>query len=221
MKECYKLIIALASAFLGALSAQAQSPAQGEALGYFRFVQATGIPGKITVLLDVDDLQPEGYTTGQCTGAIGFPAKTYQIKVHHPDLGDLRLALPLKPGSINTLVIFTKMENPKPDQSPKLMLSHYILESPAEDKAKGHNLTFVQCTSQPSVDFDVAGQPLSVARLTPVKIRVTKSMGEFPALSIGGTKLCTLNFKDPQDTVVIIFGDESGAMKAVSFGNAL
>jgi hypothetical protein len=173
------------------------------------------------VHLDADDLQPEGYVSGQCTGAIGFPAKTYQIKIQHTTLGELRLAMPLKPGSVNTLVIFTKMERPKPDQPPKLVLSHYILESPAEERAKGHTLTLVQCTPQPTIEFDIAGQPLNVTRLVPGVIRVTKSMGEFPTISIGSAKLCTLNFKEPQDTVVIIYADETGVMKAVSFGNSL
>ncbi len=221
MKDSYKFILAMSAALVFIQTAYAQAPATGDTLAYFRLVHAAGIPGKVTVHLDSDDLQPEGYISGQCTGAIGFPAKTYQIKVQHPALGELRLAMPLKPGSINTLVIFSKLERPKPGQAPKPMLGYYILESPAEDKAKGHNLTLVQCTSQPSMDFDIAGHPLTVARLVPGVVRVKKSMGEFPAISTGGAMLCTLNFKDPQDTVVIIFADETGALKAVSFGNSL
>ncbi len=224
------LLSALCALLLSPLAAQQPAPPTSttppppqplpnEALGYIRFVNATGHDGKLRVTFDGIDVNPVGYTTGQATGAVGFPPKSALIGFRHDTLGETQVTVTLKPGTVTAVLALPLIEkDPKPGQEPKIELTHHIVESPASSRGRAPVLTILQTTALETMELKVAGQTCAVGRLKPESLTLA-NVGEFAAVSLGGQNVATLNFTDPADQVLVLFTNDKGVLKQVSFSN--
>ena len=212
------------AAVAGSAAAQTPPPADtaNAALGYLRFVNATGRQAPLKVKLDGVDINPQGYSSGHATGAVGFPPKTAQVELEHATLGSYRTAVTLKAGEVTTVVALpqaAEKDPKKPEAEPKVELAALVHTAPTRGQGGGSRLTVVQATPAETLTFLVDGKPLVCEKLKPVLAEGT--MTDFVTLQLGETKLATLNFTDPGDRVIVFFTDEGGTVKHTSFNNTV
>ena len=206
-------------ALLWAAGLQAQEPEPDAALGYLRFVNATGYDGVLKVSLDGVDINPKGYVAGQATGAVGLPPKTCQIEMKHDILGELKTSVILKPGMVSAVVALPLVEKePKPGEKPKVELTSQVIESPPSTRGRPPTVTILQTTPMETMELKVGSLSCAAARMKPETVTLT-GFAEFTPVTLGDKKLATLNFTDPADQVLVFFTNEQGLVKQVSFNN--
>ena len=184
-----------------------------------RFVNATGLDGRVAFFINDEALSARGYATGQATGAIPFPAKVHTLRAVHDTLGELRFSIDLKPGEHKTIIALPEVEKPKDGKPAEVKLGQFTLDSPAATRAGAATLTLLQMTNQDTLSINVAGRLQALSRSKPEALTVTQTMGEFPSLFLGNEKLCTLNYREPVDMAVVIFNDAGGRVKTAVFAN--
>lgn len=187
--------------------------------GFIRFVNATGFDQPVFFKLNNEQINPDGYRSGQATGAIGFTTASYSLELEHATLGKDRVQIQLRPGELKTVIALPKTEKAKDGEEPKITLTQYVLDSTPSAPGRDPSLTLLQITPLDTLDLTVAGTAFALKRLKPDSMSVTKQMGEFPAVEFQSKKVCTLNYHDPQDQVVVFFTDGRGALRHVSFNN--
>jgi hypothetical protein len=218
-------IFALAPAF-----AQQQGNAKVDysALGYLRFVNATGHEGKLRVLLDGEDTNPSGYADGFSTGTVGFPPRTCQIEMRHDTLGEFKLSVTLKPGEVASVVALPVIR-PQKDKAPgnrdaeaappKVELGAQAVLNPGYVRGKDITVTILQATVAEKLEVKIGSLPLVCPKLDPATVSLGKGMGENVPISLGEKKLLSLNFVDPSDRVVILFPNKNGVIQTITLNN--
>lgn len=195
------------------------APLPNEALGYIRFVNATGRDGKLFVTFDGFNTNPAGYISGQATGAVGFPPKACAIEMKHDTLGEAKTTVTLKPGTVTAVLALPLLEkNPKPGEEPKIELTSHVIESPASTRGRPPVLTILQTTHMETMELKVAGQTCAVAPFKPESLTLG-NVGEFAPVNLGDNRVATLNFTDPADQVLVFFLTDQGLLRQVSFSN--
>jgi hypothetical protein len=204
------------------VAVKAQQPPEDAALGFLRFVNATGFDENVVIKLDGEPVSPNGYKAGQATGAVGFLPTVCQIEMEHPTFGEEKLSVTLKPGIVSTVVALPEVEEPKkPGDEPKIKLAHHVLEAPVTGRrGEVNSLTLLQITPAELLNLKVADRDVALSRLKPDTVAIPGSAGDFPVISIAGTPVCTLNYTDNGDQVLVLFTDRKGRVKHVSFNNA-
>jgi hypothetical protein len=75
-------------------------------------------------------------------------------------------------------------------------------------------------TKIPELNILLSNQPILLRRLKSESIDIPASLGDFPEISFRNQKLCTLNFRDRESMVLLLFADAQGALRHASFVNA-
>jgi hypothetical protein len=223
-------------AFLSAVAALAPAFAQQQgnakvdysALGYLRFVNATGHEGKLRVLLDGEDTNPSGYADGFSTGTVGFSPRTCQIEMRHDTLGEFKLSVTLKPGEVASVVALPVIRPQKEKapgnrdaeaEPPKVELGAQAILNPGYVRGKDITVTILQATVAEKLEVKIGSLPLVCPKLDPATVSLGKGMGENVPVSLGEKKLLSLNFVDPSDRVVILFPNKNGVIQTITLNN--
>lgn len=197
------------------------------ALGYLRFVNATGYEGMLFVKLDGVEISPMGYPSGLATGAVGFVPKDCQIEMRHEVLGEVKVSVTLRPGLVSTVIALPLVEEEKkakpgqpavPVEKPKVELTHYVLESPPFKSGAAPTLTLLQSTPVKLMELVVGKQAVAIEPLKPGTVTL-KGMGDFPEILLAGKRVAMMNMTDPADQVVVLFVTDKGAVQNVTFSN--
>jgi hypothetical protein len=212
------------------IAAQQQGDKENDysALGYLRFVNATGHEGMLRVLLDGQDTNPVGYADGFSTGSVGFTPKTCQIEMRHDTLGEFKLSVTLKPGEVASVVALPVIR-PQKDKGPgnrdaeaeprKVELGAHAILNPGYVRGKDVTVTILQATVAEKLEVKIGTLPLVCTKLDPATISLGKGMGENVPVSLGDKPLVTLNFVDPSDRIVILFPNKDGVLKTITLNN--
>jgi hypothetical protein len=191
-------------------------------LAYLRFVNATGLPGKLFVTLDGEDINPEGYSDGFATGAVGFPAKICQVEFKHDGLGKVKVPVEIKAGEVTAVVALPIAEESKKEgEPPEIKLGHQVVASKKHQNGQPSTITVVQSSPAELLNFTVGGVPVAAAKLKPVVAPLNRGMGDFVAVKLGEKTLTTVNCTDPTDHVLFFFTDQKGVLKNVAFHNTV
>jgi hypothetical protein len=191
-------------------------------LAYLRFVNATGMPGKLFVKLDGEDINPEGYADGFATGAVGFPAKICQVEFQHDGLGKLKVPVEIKAGEVTAVVALPVTEEAKKEgEPPEITLGHQVVASKKHQKGQPATITVVQSSPAELLNFTVGGVAVAVEKLKPVVAPMSRGMGDFVEVKLGEKTLATLNCMEPTDHVLFFFTDQKGVLKNVGFRNTV
>jgi hypothetical protein len=183
-------------------------------LAYLRFVNATGLPGKLFVTLDGEDINPEGYSDGFATGAVGFPAKICQVEFKHDGLGKVKVPVEIKAGEVTAVVALPIAEESKKEgEPPEIKLGHQVVASKKHQNGQPSTITVVQSSPAELLNFTVGG--------VPVVAPLNRGMGDFVAVKLGEKTLTTVNCTDPTDHVLFFFTDQKGVLKNVAFHNTV
>lgn len=194
------------------------------ALGYLRFVNATGHEGSLRVTLDGEDINPQGYADGIATGSVGFPPKNCQIELRHDTLGKVNLPVTLKPGEVASVIALalpaaTPEGSRNDTEPPKLELSAHVISSPGYIRGNAVSVTVLQATLAEKLDLTIGNVPLACVKLEPAAVGIAPSMGEVVPVSLGDKKLLSLSFVDRSDRVLILFTNQQGVLKNITLDN--
>ncbi len=203
---------------LGPVALRGQEGVGG--LAYLRFVNATGLPGKLFVKLDGEDINPEGYADGYATGAVGFQAKICQVELQHDGLGKLKVPVEIKGGEVTAVVALPITKESKKEGEPtEITLGHQVVASKKHRKGQPATITLVQSSPAELLNFMVGGVSIVAEKLKPVVAPLSRGNGEFVEVKLGEKMLTTVNCVEPTGHVLFFFTDQKGVLRNVWFHN--
>jgi hypothetical protein len=199
-------------------------------LGFIRFVNATGAPGKLMVLINGMEADPAGYGDGEATGSLGLPPTSYKVELKHGALGEEKVPVEVKMGEVTTVIALAvpkgddkepakgqakDKETEKPNE-----LGHHLHFAPVSAPgAESSTLTLLQFTPSKELAMSVSGVPCPTRKGEPATVAITKAIGAFPEVHLAGSVVCLLNFKFPADQLVVFFTGEGGVLKHAQLRN--
>jgi hypothetical protein len=190
-------------------------------VGFIRVIHALAWgEGKMSLLIDGEDMFPKGYKLGQRTGGIGLQAGTHTIEVRQQGIVPGTTRLPLEAGETITLVAFAERLPTEDDEPPKWAAK--LLRLRQREVERGYLLTAVSVSQRPEVTVRVAIEARGkvetgiVKRLATTTIDLGRARGEVD-LRLGEEPLVSVSLDDPGNYVVVIYDDPSGKVKAISF----
>lgn len=191
-------------------------------LGFLRFVNAVGHPGRLWVTVNGTKLAAgSGYEEGAATGPMGIAPGSLQVEMRHDTLGEAKLSVTLKTGQVTTVIAAPERKEKKEGEDeaelPKLVA--HLLELPATGPEDEPTLSLIQFTPAAQLTVSVAG---TAHVLEPAKARtiaITPDMEAFLDVLIQGKAVAQLNYKNPAGQGVVLFTDAAGVLKSTQFRN--
>lgn len=218
MRTISNIIAAVSLLFTGALSAQ-EGPPQ---VGFVRIVHAVAAgDGKANIVINGEDIFPKGYQLGQRTGGFGLKAGSHSITVKKNGVEPGTTKITLNTGETMTLIAFSEKVPPKKEGEPPVWQTK-ILRLKQSDPERGYRMTLVSVCDKDEVTIKAANQgkgaieTAHVKRLATSMVDLGGSRGEV-LVKAGEDIVTTLSPEDPGNYVVVLYQDEKGAIKALSF----
>lgn len=219
MKTISNVLAAVALVAASLASARQEGAPQ---VGFIRIVHAVAPgEGKVSVLIDGEDIFPKGYELGQRTGGFGLRvgAHTIAIKKNGVETGTTRVSL--NTGETLTLIGFAEKVSAKNEGDPPVWVTKILLLKQS-DPERGYRMTLVSVCEKDEVMIKAAAQGKGAIETAHVKRLGTTSV------SLGGTRgevlvkagediVTTLSPEDPGNYVVVLYQDFDGKIKALSF----
>src|SRR5437868_2139664 len=153
------LLFVLINCYVAQLTVAQQSPGQGG----FRFVNAASIPGKVFLTIDGKKMRPEGFDSGNTTGAIGILVGSHRFAVSSPSNGTAEVSASVQPGSSVTMIAYCKTVIDPRTRQPTEVLQLLPRQNPPHTRARQFQLLFLSL--RPSIDLTINGQNRSVSAL--------------------------------------------------------
>lgn len=200
-----KLITALVCLGGTALGQGAPQP------GHFRFVNATGLAGKISLTIDALKLKPEGFASGDTTGSIGILPGSKQFTVASAEAGTATATLTVQPSSSTTMIAYCKVTVDPRTNTTKKAIQLLARANPPVSNGKHFQLLYV--SSQPAVDVAVNGTPRRINAMREVNEQ------ELPgaAIKVEQAGKIVVVFDAPQagNFLVLLYDDSTGKLAGV------
>src|SRR2546421_966194 len=153
------LLFVLINCYVAQLTVAQQSPGQGG----FRFVNAAGIPSKVFLTIDGKKMRPEGFDSGNTTGAIGILVGTHRFGVSSPSNGTAEIPVSVQPNSSATVIAYCKtIVDPRTRQPTQIL---QLLSRPNPPRAHGKQFQLLYLSGRPMIDLTINGQSRSVSAL--------------------------------------------------------
>ena len=200
----------------------AQGPGEGQPeVGFIRIINAVA-PGQgaASILIDGDDIFAKGYALGQKTGGLGLKVGAHTITIKKEGLDPGTTKLDLAKGETVTLIGFgEKVPAKKEGDPPKWEIK--VLRLKQSDPEKGFRLAVISLfpKDELALTAQIVGrkpEPIFAKRLVVATMNLGKSKPEV-ILKFGEEVLTTIAPEDPGNYVVVLYEDESGKVKALSF----
>jgi hypothetical protein len=213
-------ILAVAVLLLGAYPVLAQeSPPQ---VGFVRIVNAVAPgEGKVSMLIDGEDIFPKGYDLGQRTGGFGLKAGSHTITIKKTGVETGTTKITLNTGETLTLIGFAEKVPAKKEGDPPVWVTK-ILRLKQSDPERGFRMTLVSVCDTDEVTIKAAVQgkgsieTAHVKRLATTSVDLGGARGEV-LVKAGEDIVTTLSPEDPGNYVVVLYQDTEGKIKALSF----
>ena len=221
MPALYKQFV-LVTAFLFPLVASAQSTG---ALGHVRFVVAHSIEGKVHVLWDGQEMDPDGYIPGARTGDLAFPAGMHQLRIQHNALPPATFPVMIAPGSGKTFIIYTG-EMRQLATTPKLaaaVKAEFKLVTLDQVPGKEQNVCFFALPGAAAGTAAVDDQSVALKALEPLRIKnITGGKKRAHDILLNNTKMTYVRFdSDSGEFAFVFFKDSTNTVRCVKFENIL
>lgn len=203
------------------------------------FVNAVTDRGFAFMVIDEEDMQPQGFRTGVATGWFQLEGAKHDIVIEHQPLGLVKQKLDLKPGSFQAVIAHNlsvsqdeKGRPPKPTIGTVVLSCNPDLEV-KKSKENSRPLTVINVASKETVVVEAGEETLTALRLEPTVIQVKADAGFLPIRLVEGPKadpetvagaptdppppLVTFNMEDGRSFYVVLYDTESGEVAATSF----
>lgn len=179
--------------------------------GHFRFVNAAGLAGKISLTIDALKLKPEGFGAGETTGSIGILPGAKQFMVASAEAGTATATLSVQPNSSSTMIAYCKVTTEPGTNKPKKAMQ--LLERVNPPISNGKHFQLLYVSSQPAVDAVVNGTPRRLNAMREINEQ------ELPgaAIKVEQAGKVVVVFDAPQagNFLVLLYDDAAGKLAGV------
>ena len=177
-------------------------------VGNFRFADAAGLTGKISLMVDTSKLKPAGFAPGDTTGAIGIQPGSHRFTVASTEAGSASAMIPLRANTSTTVIAYCGLGIDPQTHQPKKVLQLLQRANPPPNGGRHFQLLYV--SSQPGVDINLNGAP------TQVKSMQEMNAAELPAgsISVSQAGKSIVNFTAPQagNFLVVLYDTAAGPL---------
>jgi len=217
MKTIFKTLLILASA-CGQLLAE-KDPAAAPT-GFIRVVNAVASgTGQVNVIIDGEDVRPEGYSLGNATGGIGMLAGSHKILIKREGVEEGTTTVVLEKNQTVTLIPFAERV-PASDLKP----AHYeirVLRLKQRQIESGRTATFVSVSANPEIKVELSGEDgkwasVFVKRLMIAETPLNYSQGYAPA-KVNGAPIKAIPIGGVGNYVVVLYDDSEGKVQSLFF----
>jgi hypothetical protein len=222
MKTIFNLLACCGTvASLAVFSPQAHAQKDQPEVGFVRIVQAVAPgEGNANILIDGEDIFPKGYKLGQRTGGFGLKAGAHTIAIKKTGVETGTTKITLGKGETISLVGFAEKVPPVKEDDPPVWKTKILLLKQS-DPESGFRLALVSLCPEEGVNVmtQSPGKPpelMYAKRMTVVSKSLGKSKTEV-VLKVAGETIALVAPEDPGNYVVILYQDEAGKVKALSF----
>jgi hypothetical protein len=179
--------------------------------GHFRFVNAAGLSGKISLTIDTLKLKPEGFASGDTTGSIGILPGSKKITATSTEAGTATATLTVQPNDSNTIIAYCKVTRDPVTNAPKKSLQ--LLQRANPPTSNGRHFQLMYVSSQPTVDVVINGMPKHINAMREVNEQ------ELPGANIKVEQAgrVIVQFDSPQagNFLVLLYDDAAGKLAGV------
>ncbi|MCU0794978.1 MAG: hypothetical protein MUF31_03480 [Akkermansiaceae bacterium] len=220
MKTIFKLFAVL----LFGLASQPLAAQEEPQIGFIRLVNAVAAgEGNTRILVDGEDLYPDGYQLGQRTGGIGLKVGGRRVTIRKDGIEEGVTTVDVGLGETTTLVAFAEKQEPKDEDDP-ITWKARILRLKQSDPERGYRLTVVSVCAEKDVTFTIATEARRAFELKTVKrfdtttVDLGNSRGDVE-VRLRDTKevLCGMSLDEPGNYVAVIYNDAEGKIRALTF----
>lgn len=220
MKTIFKILTALLCLFISLYRVKGNE--MPPKVGFLRIVNAIapGI-GTTRILIDGEDLFPQGYQLGQRSGGIGLPAGKHTVRLEKNGVESGTTQIDLKSGETLSLIGFAE-KIPSPDGNHMSRWATKILRLKQSDPERGFRMTLLSVCDVDEVSVQAISpekneiQVANVKRLSTTSIDLGSTRSE-AMMRVGGEILTTVSPDDPGNHVVVIYQDANGKILALTF----
>jgi hypothetical protein len=179
--------------------------------GQFRFVNAAGLSGKLSLTIDTLKLKPEGFATGDTTGLIGILPGPKHVIVANTEAGTATATVMVQPNDSNTIIAYCKITRDPGTNAPKKSLQ--LLQRANPSTSSGRHFQLMYVSSQPSVDVVINGAPKRINAMREVNEQELPG----PKIKVEQAGRKVVEFDSPQagNFFVVLFDDAAGKLAGV------
>lgn len=191
-------------------------------VGFIRIVNgiAPG-QGNAKLLINGEDIFPEGYQLGQATGAMGLKEGSVVVEAKREGVESGTTNLDIRGGETTTLIAFAE-KNPQEsiDDPPKWSVK--LLRLKQSDPLRGYRVALVSICDTPEVRVVTENLAKNTKEIAHVK-RLSISMVDLGTargeafIKDGDNVLTTVSTDSPGNYVVILYQDKDGKLAALTF----
>lgn len=198
--------------------------AQDEKLevGFIRIVNAVAPgTGNTRILIDGEDIFPKGYKLGQRTGGFGLKAGSHSVTIEKDGVKSGTTKVTLANGETITLIGFAEKVAAEEEDEPPVWETK-ILRLKQSDPESGFRLAVVSLCPQDEIRLtaEILGKPkpeqLFAKRMTITSVSLGNSKSDIQ-IKVGDELITSLGTEDRGNYVVVLYEDEDGKIKGLSF----
>jgi hypothetical protein len=205
---------------ISAVPLLAQNEPPAAPAGFIRMVNGISQgTGTVKLLVNGEDMQPEGYKLGDATGGIGLPVASHKITFKKQGVKEGSTTISLAKDQTVTLIPFAE-KVPATDQEP----AHYriqILRLKQKDTDSGRTASFVSVSANPEIKVELEDEngksaTLFVKRLSVAETPLNYSHGYAPA-KVNGAAIKPIPIGGVGNYVVVLYDDTEGKVQSLNF----
>ena len=179
--------------------------------GHFRFVNAAGLVGKISLTIDALKLKPEGFASGETTGSIGILAGSKQFTVASAEAGTATVTFTVQPNSFTTMIAYCKVTvDPRTNTAKKAL---QLLERANPPVSNGKHFQLLYASSQPAVDVVVNGSPKRINAMR--ELNEQELPGGNIKVEQAGKGVVAFDAPQAGNFLVLLYDDSAGKLAGV------
>lgn len=221
MKTIFKHVTA---AVLAVVLGQGVVWAQGgpPKVGFVRLVNAIAPgTGKANFLIDGGDIFPSGYKLGQRTGGMGLREGSHTITMRKEGVAEGTTKIRLGEGETMSFIGFAEKVPAEKEGDPPTWRMR-ILKLKQSSPEKGYRMTLVSVCHedhlmvQAKLEGKEKPEVVYAKKMTTTSLDLGQARGEV-LVKVGGDLVSTIAPDEPGNYVVVLFDDEDGKVRAISF----
>lgn len=175
-------------------------------VGNFRFADAAGLTGKISLMVDTSRLKPAGFAPGDTTGAIGILPGSHRFTVASTEAGSASAMIPLRANTSTTVIAYCGLGvDPQTHQQKKIL---QLLQRANPPPNGGRHFQLIYVSGQPSVTVNLNGSPVQVNSMREMSVPDSPS----GKISVDQTSKPIVQFTAPQagNFLVVLYDGAAG-----------
>ncbi len=177
----------------------------------FHFANASGLPDKILFTIDGTKLRPDGFASGESTGAIGILSGSHRVIASGGSLKPAEASVMMQPNSATTLIAYSKWVLDPITRKPVPQLQ--IFPQSNAPRNKGKHFYYLYVSARPTAEITVNGQPMSLSALRSVAAdEISRGAAKIES---GGISIVDFTAAESGSFLVIIFDKPDGSLNGI------